>query len=260
MNKLSLTCAALTTALTASLSMAATATFDYQDLADTSGLLILKNAMKTNTAIDGPVIRLTPSFPNMSGVVEAQSKVATANFETQFTWRATNIGGLPDAGAQLGSDGFYLSLGSSNQLQPGYLPVLNNAAVQIHFDTYQNGGDPSSNFVSATINGQRVATGTVARPFDNGELWYAWVEYNGTDLNVYAAHEETHPLRPAITLHNLNLNALLGSEAYAAIGAKGEGGFANQDLVSWSFHAVPTPGAAALLGVGGLVAGRRRRA
>lgn len=249
--------AALTTAVSASMSLGATATFDYRDFANTSNLILKRDAVKINTFIDGPVIRLTTPHPSRLGVVQANSKVATGpGFHTEFTWRVSQINGISDPYTQ-GADGFYLSLGSSSAAT-GNTPVLDGSAVQIHIDTFKNAGDPTSNFVSAKINGVEVATGTMARPFDNGELWYGWVEYNGEQLKVYTAHEETHPLNPTLTL-NVNLNQLLGPDAYIALGAKTSAGYAQQELVSWSYCAVPTPGAAALLGLGGLVVGRRRR-
>lgn len=251
--------AIILSALSASAALADT-TFNYGDLSSTAGLIIQKDARATSSDLDGPVIRLTPSWFNRSGVVTAADRVAVNNFSTQFTFRVTDIHGITDLDQRAGSDGFYLSLGSSNTLTPGYLPVLNNAGLVIHFDTFRNNGDPSSNFISASVNGQRVATANYAAPFDNGQLWYAWVDFDGTDLRVYTAREETRPTNPSLTLRGLNLTGILGGDtAFAAIGAKGEGGYANQDLVSWRFQPIPTPGAAAVLGMGGLLAARRRR-
>ncbi len=79
-----------------------------------------------------------------------------------------------------------------------------------------------------------TATAPVALNFDNGELWTAWVDYNGTTLEVRVASNGVRPAAPTLT-YDIDIPDVVGASAWVGFTAATGGAYGNHDIVSWSF-------------------------
>ena len=253
----------------------------FDGFGDTSNLQI-NNDASTTASTDGTVLRLTPASSNQSGSAFSLNKVSTDEFLSVFSFRISDSGGLstgsnPDSGA----DGLVFvvqnvanNVGSSGGGM-GYQGISNS--VGIEFDTWQNPVDPSSSHVGIDVNGSvdfndagMGPTADVSGPaLDAGDRWWSWVEYDGSDLNVYLLQSEdtAEPAIPAAPLLSfpIDLNATLGGSDLAFVGFTAATGAAwgNHDITYWRYTEAaipePTTGLLIVLGSGCLACVRRRR-
>jgi len=227
----------------------------YPGFANVSSLQLNGNAQQALTA-DGSVLRLVPAADFQAGSAFRTTPVGISKFSTSFQFRMTGNGS--DGGGPFGYDGqgqgadgivFVLQnagltalggsggqLGYSNDYSgaPGITP-----SVGVEFDTFDNPelGDADSNHVGIDINGtvfSVVAQGMPGR-FDDGNLWTAWVEYDGTVLRVWVSADGIRPAVPTLT-YTVDLPAILGSTtAFAGFTSATGLDFENADIVSWTF-------------------------
>jgi hypothetical protein len=97
---------------------------------------------------------------------------------------------------------------------------------------------PDSNHVGVDLNGGMAswATVAVAPPFDDGNLWSAWVDYDGTTLEVRANQSGTRPVSPILTM-NVDLPSIIGANsAYIGFTAGTGSAWGNHDIVSWEYR------------------------
>jgi len=236
--------------------------YNFDDFANGSippGLNLVGNA----TIIDDPGggffdqrLRLTFSAPGQAGSAW-RDNLASVNkgFDTTFTFQTSFHGGG-------GADGFSFnvqSLGDSiltGEAGPG------PGSLTVTFDTFQNAGDPSDNFVRIFSNGVDIA----ARDLNSDGIFLkdsnthtARILYSPGDLDVI--------IDGISVLSNVNVDlatagALVGgTSAYVGFGARTGGSTENHDIKTWNFVGVPEPsswilGACASLGV--LILRRRR--
>lgn len=246
----------------------------YSNFSDISGITLSGYARQATTS-DGTVLQLTPAQAGgYAGNAFSTTTINASNFSTVFQFRITNPGGVQDSAGVSGADGLTFivqsvsnSAGGSGS-GGGYGGINNSVGVK--FDTFMNGpgwgglGDPSSNFVgiytNGSVNSNGVPTQTVANNFDDGNLWTAWVDYDGTTLKVYADEgTTTKPINPLVT-EALNIPTILGqSTAYVGFGGSTGSAWENTDLVNWTYSdvyapettaAVPEPASLGLFGVG----------
>lgn len=240
------------------------AIIQFSDFSSTEGLQLNGEAVAVS-ATEGRVLRLTPSDPSLKrGSVFWENAVDVTVFNSFFTFSITTPKiGPKDTDGEQGADGFAFvvqsgvdgpaSLGSVGD-GLGYKGVQPSAAVE--FDFWQNvtdapNHDPSSNHLGILVNGVvdhgagSPWTAHVASPFDDAGLWYAWVDYDGTTLQVRVNQTGEYPAQPNLS-RPLDLSSILGQPtAYVGFAAATGSGLAEQRLVSWTY--VPEPASMTML-------------
>jgi hypothetical protein len=222
---------------------------------------------------------LVPAAQGQAGSAFSTTPINASNFSTVFEFRLTDPGGCCDAFGQFGADGLVFvvqnvsaSIGGAGGGM-GYAGV--SPSVGVEFDTWYNSevSDINSNHVGVDLNGSVTsAVSTAILPnFDNGGLWTAWIDYNGTLLDVRVTNTGVRPLLPTLS-YAVNIPTVLSSTtAYVGFTAGTGFAFANHDVLSWQYSdtfqedgvpvptAVPEPGTLMLLGTGALALVRRVR-
>jgi hypothetical protein len=269
MRKVSLFSAA---AVVLGLGLAASATtVTFNDFSSTAGLTLNGNTATAVTG-DGTVLRLVPATTSQSGSAFSSVTINAATFSTAFKFRITNPGGIND-GTDTGADGLvFVVQNVANNIGGGgggmgYEGI--GSSVGAEYDTWHNGWDPDSNHLGVDKNGSvtSLATQAIAPRFDDGDIWYGWVDYDGTNLEVRANKTGVYSASPDLTFA-IDIPAILGSTtAYVGFTAGTGGAFGNHDLLSWEYHdefappTVPLPAAAwGGLSLLGALAARRRLA
>ena len=239
-----------------------TFSYNFDDFANGStpaGLSLVGNAVVTDDPGGGFLdqrLRLTFSAPGQAGSAWRDSLSQVSNgFDTTFTFQTSFHGGG-------GADGFSFNVQSfgdallTSELGPGA------GSLTVSFDTYQNGGDPSDNFVRIYSGGVDIA----ARDLNSDGIFMkdsnthtARILYVPGDLDVI--------IDGVNVLSNVNVNlatagALVdATSAYVGFGARTGGSTENHDIKTWNFVGVPEPSSMvlALLASLGLVAFTSRR-
>ena len=97
-------------------------------------------------------------------------------------------------------------------------------SVAVEFDTFLNGEftDPNDNHVGVNFNGNMTSVATETAPFqlNNGELYHAWVDYDGTK-DLLEVRLDTSAQRPikAVFTRTLDLPAIIGPDVYVGFTA-----------------------------------------
>lgn len=259
----------------------AQSTFNFDDFSDTS-ILQLNGSTKTTTTTDGIVLRLTPAVQEkQSGSVFTQHPVNTTQFSTFFTMRLTESGGTNgNLGNEettydnsIGGQGLVFIIQSE---QPDWLDLKDywnndwqqyepsglgyhylSYSVGVEFDTWGDvfKDDPNSNHIA--IVGERTnahnyipnfAIAAITPDFNDGNLWYTWVDYNGTILEVRTSQSCQRPATPTLS-QEIDMPAILGgkevgeewveriTDGFVGFTATtNPEGFNNQDIINWSYR------------------------
>jgi hypothetical protein len=224
-------------------------TITFPNFSNPTGLQLNGNAITTagDVASDGTVLRLTQSSAFQSGSAFLTSQLGlqnNASFSSAFSFRMGHVDGIGD-GDGTGADGIVFAVqtvannvgGSGGGL--GYQGLQHSLGVE--FDTYDNGtgaGDPNGNHIGIDINGSvfSVATANIADRMNNGNLWNAWVDFNGATglLEVRVTEDSSRPALPTLSYANLDLLSVLGSSsAFAGFTAGTGSGYEHHDILSW---------------------------
>ena len=149
-------------------------------------------------------------------------------------------------------------------------------SVGVEFDTWHNSAqnDPNSNHLGIDINGSvnhgtgSQNTAIVSTRFDDGNRWYAWVDYDGTTLEVRTNQSGLRPNTPTLS-RALDIENILGqSTAYVGFTSGTGLDFGNHDILNWTYRdnfnpigdgVVPEPSAFAFFAMGSLISLTRRR-
>jgi RHS repeat-associated protein len=190
---------------------------------------------------DGDVIRLAHASTFRGGSIFSETTLDARQFHSSFTFRITDPGGLGG-----GADGIVFviqavssSLGGTGG-GIGYAGIPRSVGVE--FDTFDNGGnEPGSNHVGIDLNGNvghesgsPFSVG-VTPNFDNGEIWHAWVDYDGEILEVRVSPSFTRP-EAATVSRPLDVPSIIQSDrAFAGFTAATGAGWGNHDILSWGY-------------------------
>ncbi len=242
------------------------------DITPTAGSSATKN---------GGILQLTdnnlPSPDYQIGSAYSSSTVNLSSFNASFSFQFSGTAPygsadglvfvIKNSGSKTsGGDGGGLGYGTISTGSGSYTGIPNS--IGIEFDNWINYevSDPSGNHFGIDKNGNvtSLATVNVSPAFNGNGPWYAWVDYNGSNLSVSVNTTNLKPGTPMLTYNIGNLQTIIGSSE-AVIGFTGSTGGATQteQVLSLNFannaiQAVPEPGSLALIGVGGMfVIGRK---
>lgn len=258
----------------------------YSDFADVSALQLNQRAATVGNAVTDDqgrkVLRLTDNYGQKSSAFlkSAVSLADDVSFHSFFQFRMTQGDGFFESGEGniKGADGIVFALNTANDYTGpagealGFKGMWFGAGVE--FDTFNNGGnvDVDGNHVGIDLDG--LVSSVVARPvtplFNNGQVWSAWVDYDGvTDTLEVRVAQGASAARPdaAFLSHVVDLyEKSQHSDVYFGFTAATGSLRNHQDILRWELQTVqapvPEPESLALMGVGALVlaaAGRMRR-
>ena len=207
-----------------------------------------------SAAIASSVLRLTSTTGGGAGSAFLTLPVgigADTSFSTRFNF---HIGGGNGGNGMA----FVIQGNSPNALGAvgnglGYGTLPKSLAVEI--DTYASTGDPNSNHLGVTTNGVSTShLATYNSPFTlaNNVSHTAWVDYDGgaNTLKVYLSQTvtTTKPASPVISLSNVDLSALVGSNAWFGFSAGISTQTNNHDVEAWDFNATASINSPPVLG------------
>lgn len=221
----------------------------FNDFSSTAGLQINGQAAQV-----GNVLRVTPAIDNRAGSVFSTNAVSLANnasFSTNFSFRFTNPDqGFCDGGPICGADGLVFVLQTvSNNVGGvgggiGYFGL--QKSVGIEFDTWNNGGDPNiqdidSNHVGLDVNGSLKslsATPITEADLNGGDIWNAWVDYNGGShlIEVRLTRSASRPAAALLSYTRDLALDLQSSNAFVGFTSGTGLSHANHDLLSWTLR------------------------
>lgn len=213
-----------------------------KDFSDVSQLSLNGHAKTVKTS-KGTVLRLTSATKLQAGSAFSTVKVSTATFSTYFKFKITEPGGVLSGG-----DGFAFvvqpissEVGSTGGGM-GYAGI--EKSIGVEFDTWNNHrerdtrNDSDSNHVGINIQGEfNGPTVGVSPLFENGKIWYAWIDYDGRQVEVRTNTTGKRPSKPLLT-RELDISDLLGEvpEAFIGFTSATGGAFANHEILSWEYR------------------------
>lgn len=263
--------------LVAGMASPAMAQFSYPDFSSVAGLTFNGIAGQT-----GNVISVTPpAGPSVGSVWHNTQQNVGQGFVSNFTFRISDVAGLGADGlvfviqneslSALGGTGGAIGY-ATNPNFPSQIGIGNSVAIE--FDMWNNGNSwpdfGNDNHVSIQTNGLSANL-----PGQANSLANATPGVNMSDGNIHAVRVVYTPglmqvflddlVNPLISANvNLNSHMLMTGGTNAFVGFTAATGQAmnaqRHEILSWDFTpAIPAPGAASLLALGGLAATRRRR-
>lgn len=272
------------TLLVAGMSAANATTILYSDFSDTSALTLNGTAAGLNPNSDNR-LRLTNSTRQSSSAfsTDAITLGGDVSFSTAFSFNISNPVGISDSDGQ-GADGITFTLQTNKNTAGGagggigYQGITNSLGIE--FDTWNNGAwdDHSGNHVGINLGGNidSVMQTSIGTRMNNGEDWFAWVDYNGLS-DLLEVRLNTQDLRPtdALLSYSVDLAGALNSNLAFVGFTSGTGSAGGQhDILNWQFNSrfepigsvgqtgtVPAPAPIALMlaGLAACLVGRRRR-
>jgi len=257
--------------------------FIYPDFSTNSlagnPLQINGNAAAPVVGAEGtPVLRLTPAQSDQAGSAFGLYAIQLGNdasFSTAFAFQMTGGGGISDGTTNPpGADGIVFVLTTLGNTVGGLGEGVGyeglQSSVGIKFDTWQDGAasfpqdsDPNGNFVAVYTNGNTETSGYVpyspsnpstdaqyyspSTSMKNGDIWYAWIDYNGQtgELDVRLSDSVgARPAQPQLSQSVvLDAPSILGSSpaVYAGFTSATGGAWDNHDILMWKFYGTFQP-------------------
>lgn len=219
----------------------------FVDFSNSSALVLNGDTQVVDTTADGQVLRLTAAESWQAGTAFSSQQITASSFSTYFTFRITDPGGIGVA------DGFVFTIqsvssdagGSGGGI--GYSGI--DSSVGVEFDTYYNYSmsDPQENHIAIDTNGEVThdASGAdvknISADFSNGEIWHAWVDYDGTTLEVRLSSTGARPSLPDLE-KTLDIPSVIGQDtAYIGFTSATGNGWANHDIIYWEYKGFYDP-------------------
>ncbi|MCP4347999.1 MAG: hypothetical protein GY795_21045 [Desulfobacterales bacterium] len=211
----------------------------FSDFSDIS-MLAINGSARVIASDDGIVLRITSAESWQGGSFFSKSPLNVSEFSSFFKFRITQPGGVIDKSGESGADWLRFvvqavgtSLGSTGEI---------GGSIGAEFDIFQNNWDPSSNHIAIDTAGSLSHkadfsdTAYVSTKFDNGKIWYSWVDYDGTVLELRVSQTQTRPSEPTLSME-VDIPEIIGQNiAYAGfISATGDG-WANHDILYWEYR------------------------
>lgn len=266
-------CAGIAVTTLAMASVANAGVFAYNGFPNSNGLTLVSDAGVSNNALQ--LNKAVGSSRGAAWYTQSKMDVATG-FSTSFQFRVTDrlLSGADGfafviqntSPTAIGADGGGIGYGTNPVF--GHQPGIANS-VAVEFDLFNNTGGWSDTAwarnVSVQSRGQLENSPDAAYSYGaaalsdvgDGALHDVTIVYTPGIMTVLVDGAAT--LTAAIDLGILNLDA---GQAWVGFTAATGGAIAAEthQIETWSFNSVPTPGAASLACVGGLLMARRRRA
>jgi len=215
----------------------------FSNFASPAGLRFYSSAFTAGTT-NGPVLRVVPSAPYMVGSVFTTNQYRANQFSCYFKFQITGqpLDFVPADGfafviksssAVLGDAGGSLAYAKGDQ--PG---ITNSIAVE--FDIYRNSelDDPRGDHVGLDWGGLMRGSGFSSVLNDDlwrGDLWHAWIDYTGTNLQVRVNRTGIRPVLPLLQRTLDVTNELRGDRGFLGFTAANATGFANFDVLAWHY-------------------------
>jgi hypothetical protein len=219
------------------------ADFTFADFSSTTGLTLVGNP-----TVNGTNLRMTAALEGQLGAAWYVDKQSIAGgFTTEFRFRITEPGGVPDFFNGLGADGLAFVIQNADGgiignpgSGMGYETIPNSLAVE--FDTWGHPffGDPNGNHVSVQSLGTAPNSYTPNASLGlnqnipeltSGNTFLARIVYAPGTITVFL--DGVQVLNVAVDLSTL-LNLDQG-RAWVGFTASTGGAWENHDLASWTF-------------------------
>lgn len=229
------------------------ASFNFTDFSGTPAIQVNKEA-----AIEANKLRMAHTvgrnfWESSAYYSSAVSLPANKSFSTAFSFQISGVtGGNNYMGVPKGGDGFTfvvhndpdgLTQAGGGGSDLGYGGTARSVAIE--FDLLGGGSDNSYAHLGVNIDGDmNSVVKTVAKPvaydFSDGNIWYAWIAYDGTTISASLTSSDcSNPVTPDIT-HTVNLNTVLNnpapSQAYVGFTAGTGGDNMDLHILSWKFN------------------------
>lgn len=252
--------------------------------ADFSNISAWKLNGSARTAVSGSqtVLRLVTATTSQTGSGFVSTPITVNNqtsFSAFFQFNISNSDGPIDSDNVRGADGFVFALTTApdslggNESGLGYSGIGNSIGVE--FDTWNNGAidQNNGNHIGIDLNGNVASSPLVGVPqiLNNGSVYSAWVDYDGStdNLEVRFSNTNIRPTSPLLS-KTVDLSSIFtGGNVFVGFTAATGAGYGDYDIRNFTFSAsdpasTPEPGtvlgllALGLLGAGSALIGQRK--
>ncbi|QEG02814.1 Quinoprotein glucose dehydrogenase B precursor [Stieleria maiorica] len=200
--------------------------------------------LNRDARISNGKLQLTSAVPQQRGSAYFTTPISVdADTSFQATFAARFDGGQGSAGGEGLAFIIQNSPGGTAGQDIGNYPggLAYNAqqnSIGIELDTFRNVYEQYSGEITFTVNGVMVNPHrTIQSPYDlnDGRTYYTWVDYNGQSdsLSVYISDVNEKP-QFALMKTTLQLNGIVGNQAYVGFAAATGSAYNNTYIQSWS--------------------------
>jgi hypothetical protein len=217
-------------------------TINFPNFCDTSSFTLNGTAAGLNPNAQC-VLRLTSGIGQSGSafLTSTFSLASDASFSTFFSFQIPNPVGIGDSDGP-GADGIVFAVQAVSNTAGGagggigYAGISNSVGVEL--DTFDNGEPGGGNHIGIDLNGSVTSVVSAAIPgrFNDGAVWFVWVDYNGvTDLlEARVSNTSTRPAAATIST-TVDLPAVLGTtNAFVGFTSGTGAGGGDHEIVSWN--------------------------